>query len=89
VSGYYGLDVPAVTVSSSAPITASLDKALADTLEKLPPSTGRGFAEATVTTTGARVEVGHRLSSSWAVSGWAGLAWGQSAEAGVRVRGSW
>lgn len=71
------------------PISDFLDKQLRETLEKLPPSSGRGFLEASVTTDGAQVEVGSKLGPRWAVSGWAGLQWKGHPIAGARVKGSW
>lgn len=77
--GYRGL--------SRAPISASLDKALADTLAK--PIERHGRIELTAATSGIRVEAAQRLGTSWVVGGWFGLAKGAGREGGVRLGGSW
>ena len=78
-----------VRLGDLKPISASMDKALADVMAKLPPSSGRGFVAVTGATTGLRAEVGHRFASSWAVAGWAGLAKGHGVEAGFTLEGRW
>jgi hypothetical protein len=82
--------VPAVEppVTSTAPIRASIDKALIETLAKLPASS-RGRLEVTVTNTGARLEVAHRINRVVTATGWAGLAWGQALEFGARLSAGW
>lgn len=79
--------VPAPIGLTRDPISATLDKALAETLAK--PFAGRGRLEATVATSGLRVEAAQKLGRSWIGGGWVGLARGAGREAGVRVGGSW
>lgn len=79
------LEVALPPVTSAQPIRSSMDKALTDTLAKLPPSGGRGLVQLDVTTTGARGELAVRVGRGVTAAAWAGLAWGQNAEAGARV----
>ncbi|HYC00449.1 MAG TPA: hypothetical protein VEC57_15030 [Candidatus Limnocylindrales bacterium] len=72
-------------VTSAQPIRSAMDKALSDTLAKLPPSSGRGFVQVDATNTGARVE-GAVRAGGVRVAGWVGWVRHASPEAGVRAR---
>jgi hypothetical protein len=83
---------PASTVippSVAAPISASLETALARVLATVPPGR-RGAVVADLSLQGARVEVAQKLAENWTVAAY-GAYWWQTAdrEAGVRVKGSW
>jgi hypothetical protein len=54
------------------------------------PSTGKGgFLEANATLKGAEVNIGHQLSKSTMLSGYAGRTWSGEKEAGVRFKIKW
>lgn len=80
-------DLPLPPVTSAAPIRASMDRQLSETLARLPPSSGRGFVTVDATNTGTRVEGAFRIRHGFDVGGWIGKARGQSAEWGTRA--SW
>jgi hypothetical protein len=73
-------------VTSAQPIRSSMDRALAETLAKLPPSSGRGFVEATITNTGIRAEGAARIGKGLDAGGWVGRAHGSTWEYGARAR---
>lgn len=68
----------------STPILDSLDAVL----KKL-PSTGRGFAETSLTTSGFKTEIGHKISAGWTVSVYAENKWKAKPEAGILLKGKW
>lgn len=68
------------------PTAPALDSHLRDSLAQL---STRGYLSTDVTLTGAQVQIGQRLTKTWAVGGWAGLTWDGNKEAGVRLKGSW
>jgi hypothetical protein len=80
----------ALSPPSASPgvLTPRLDAALQDAVRRVPQTPRGGYVSADLTTHGAQVTAGQRLSARWAVGGWIGMT-GGATEAGVRLTGHW